>query len=110
MKIHLEKFQFETIIGILDFEREEKQKIEIDIVLEYEYVENFLNYAELRELVKEFIKERKFGLLEDALIETTEEIKSKFEISYLKLKISKLEIFEDAIVSLEMEWKDDRYI
>jgi len=104
MRIYIEDFQFKAIIGILDFEREETQDVVINLVMDYNYSNGrFIDYVEIRDLIKEIVIDKKFTLLEDALIYITTIISEKYPISYIKLKITKPSILSDAKVSVEME-------
>ena len=66
-KILIENLEFEAIIGILEFERKNKQKLMVNCEIEYEKKQNFINYAEVCNLIEKTIKEEKFELLEDAV-------------------------------------------
>jgi len=104
MRIFLEKFQFNTVIGILDFEREQEQKVIIDLMAEYNYNgTNFIDYVELKEYIKRSMREEKFGLIEDALIFFKDRLPKEFKIEFLKLKISKPDILSDLNVAVEIE-------
>jgi dihydroneopterin aldolase len=106
LRIYLESFKFKTIVGILDFEREREQSVEVDLVVDYSYSDGeFIDYVELRDLISTTMRKEKFGLLEDAVNQLTNLIVSKYTIEYLKLKISKPDILDDALVSLEVEWR-----
>jgi dihydroneopterin aldolase len=102
MKIYIENFEFETIIGILDFERNTSQKVEINLNLEYEFKQNmFINYVEIRDLIKKSMNEEKYFLIEEAINDISKKIKTEFpNINKLYLKISKPEILSDAKVSV----------
>ncbi len=102
MTIYVENLTFDAIIGILPEERLVPQKVIVNIKLDYEYKkESFINYATLSNLVKNSIKNNKFGLIEEALLSLHVEIKSKFsQISSIKLKISKPTILAHADVSV----------
>ena len=105
MRIYLEDFHFTTIIGILDFERESPQEVIINLIVDYKYSKDeFINYVEIRDLIKNIMVEKKFGLIEDALENIINNISETFtNIEYLKLKISKPNILDDSKVSVEME-------
>ena len=104
MRISIEDFQFQTIIGILDFERETPQDIVINLIIDYQYSDGqFINYVNIRDIIKETMIDSKFGLLEDALEHLFHLISQEYKIEYLKIKIGKPSILEDAIVSVEME-------
>lgn len=105
--IFLEDFVLEVVIGILPFERERTQKIRLDGAFSYFKSEgdSFLDYRELREFFKQaFLRE--FGLLEEALEYFKSEIPKQFpQIQSYRLKISKLEIFEDCKVAVQISSK-----
>lgn len=104
MRIYIEKFKFLTIVGILDFEKITPQEVEINLAIDYDYSDGkFINYVEIRDLIKETMLNMKFGLLEDALSHLSLLISQEFNIEYLKLKITKPAILEDAEVSVEIE-------
>lgn len=101
--IFLEELTFEAIIGILPFEREKKQKIQIDS--HFIYSGDFLDYRELRDFIKNAFLQN-FRLLEDALEYFKSEIPKHFlQIESFCLKITKLEIFEDCKVAMQVEYK-----
>ena len=107
MKIEIEDFTFTCIIGVLDFERVDKQRVIVNITIEYNYIkDNFINYADVANIAKETIKTKKFELLEDALIGVKEAIIKEFDnIEKLYIKISKPDILDNCIVSLSNNWK-----
>lgn len=102
LKIYVEDLSFECIVGILDFERVTKQDVIINIEIEYGYLKDFINYAEVVELVKKLMINHKFLLLEDAIATISQELKKQFQqIDTLKLKITKPSILADCKVSVE---------
>lgn len=101
MKIFINKLEFNAIMGILDFERDYEQKIQVDC--EVEYIGDFVDYSTIRELIKKNIIERKFRLIEDALEFLTKEIKESFSsVKNIKLSIYKPDIFNDCIVGAQI--------
>ncbi|RXJ88568.1 dihydroneopterin aldolase [Arcobacter sp. CECT 8983] len=103
MKISIEKLTFECIIGILDFERTNEQKVVIDISFEYDFLneENFIDYSKISSEVEEFMKKEKFELLENAVINVDKYLNKNYPIKNLKIKISKPDILKNCIVSIE---------
>ena len=102
-QVAIEKLTFETIIGILPFERETPQKVVVDISFEYEYNPNskeFIDYSKVSELVKNTMIEKKFELIEEALIFIESLLLKTYPMSNLKLKIAKPDILKDCIVSV----------
>ena len=101
MTIYIENLKFLTIIGILDFERETEQEIIVNLTIEYDYKKEFINYAEVSQLVKNHIQISRFLLIEDALSSLTLLLKEKFSlIQRLDLKITKPSIMPDCVVSV----------
>ncbi|OCL81682.1 dihydroneopterin aldolase [Arcobacter porcinus] len=103
MKISIKKLTFKSIIGILDFERKNKQKVIVNLSFEYDFKDDeFINYAEVSKLIKTKMKKEKYYLLEDAIKELSSLLYEKYNIRNLKLKISKPDILKDCIVSLSL--------
>ncbi len=102
MTIHIEELTFKCIIGILDFERVTPQKVIINVEIEYNYEENnFINYADVIELIEQQMLEKKYELLETAIEELMRKIIQKYsKITKLTLKISKPNIIKNAQVAL----------
>ena len=104
--IHIENLEISAIIGILDFERIQTQKIIVDATIVYFYKEkNFINYADIIQLIETLIIEKKYELLEEALVNIQEKIITLYhEIIELNIKISKPEIIRNANVALSLNW------
>ena len=102
MKIYVEDLRFQAILGILDFERVTPQDIIVNVEIEYDYNNNFINYAEVAELIKTTMLDAKFLLIEDALTQLSIKLKKDFsQIKHLNLKITKPSILPDCKVSVE---------
>ncbi len=106
MTIHIKELTIQTIIGILDFEREKEQNLIIDLEIDYDYVKNsFLNYTDIIQEVTSHIKTKKYGLLEDAILELKNSLISKYpQIKTLYIKLTKPDIFENCRVCLSKTW------
>jgi len=105
MTIYIEDLKFQTIIGILDFERVQLQDVIINLEIDYNYQGNFINYAEVATSVKEHMQESKFFLIEDALFSISKLLKKQFQlIDKLIIKITKPSIMEDCIVSVQEKY------
>ncbi len=101
MKIHIENLKFKCIIGILDFERVSPQDVIINLTIDYIYTKDFINYADVVEMIKKDMLENKFLLLEDALSQISTKLKENFSlIDTLNLKITKPSILPDSTVSV----------
>jgi len=107
MTIHIEALKFDVIIGLLDFERKIPQKIILNLTLEYVYEnQNFINYADIVTLLEKNLKEKKYKLLEEALLGTKEIILINYpNIKSIFIKISKPTILPNCIVSVSDQWK-----
>ena len=69
MTIHIEALTFNVIIGLLDFERERPQRVIIDLEALYEYSDSeFIDYADMVTLIQNELKEKRYELLEEALL------------------------------------------
>lgn len=102
MTIHIENLVFETIIGILAFERLKAQKVIINAQIDYTYTENsYLDYAEVITFIENDMLTNKYLLLETAIEEIARKLLKKYPlIQELDLKITKPTIIPNARVSL----------
>ncbi len=106
MTIHVEDLKFQCIIGILDFERVTPQDIIIDVKIKYSYKKEFINYAQIVEIIKKMMKKKKFLLIEDALNAINLKLDKEFNsIKSIDLKITKPSILPDCIVSVSNHYK-----
>ncbi len=106
MTIHIQALEFETIIGILDFERTTKQKVRIDCTIDYTYDQQFLDYSLVAKLIEAEMHAHQFELIEEAILTLKERLKDEFPlIETLFLKISKPDILANCEVSLSETFK-----
>ncbi|GAA7535623.1 dihydroneopterin aldolase [Helicobacter pylori] len=104
--VHIHNLVFETILGILEFERLKPQKISVNVDLFYTELPNkaYLDYMEIQELIQKMMRERQYLLIEDALKDLSQILKTHYkEISELFLKISKLEISPNSQVGASVK-------
>ena len=104
LKINIEDLTFNCIIGILPFERDKEQKVVINISFEYFYKDdgsNFIDYSKVVVLTEKIMIEKQFKLIEDAILFIRKELKNKYKIENLKIKISKPDILPNCVVSVE---------
>ncbi len=106
MTIEIEDLIFDTIIGLLDFERVVKQRVIVNLKASYNYSKGkFINYVELRDLIIETMNSEKFELLEEALKGIGDLILDRYrDINTLELKITKPDILDNCQVSLSRKW------
>jgi len=103
MKIDIEKLEFSSIIGILEHERKNAQRVIVNLSLYYEYKEgDFVDYAKVSDMIVSHMQESKYHLLEDALNGVSKQIQVHFPlVEKLQLKITKPDILKNCEVSLE---------
>ncbi|GAA8349477.1 dihydroneopterin aldolase [Helicobacter pylori] len=110
--VHIHNLVFETILGILEFERLKPQKISVNLDLFYTELPNkaYLDYMEIQEIIQNTMREKQYLLIEDALKDLSQILKTRYkEISELFLKISKLEISPNSQVgaSVKIRYEND---
>ncbi|MFP6195262.1 dihydroneopterin aldolase [Helicobacter pylori] len=104
--VHIHNLVFETILGILEFERLKPQKISVDLDLFYTQLPSkaYLDYMEIQELIQKMMQEKQYFLIEDALKDLSHVLKTRYSaISELYLKISKLEISPNSQVGASVK-------
>ncbi len=106
MTIHIEALEFDVIIGLLDFERDRPQRVIIDLEASYDYRdEYFINYADMVFLIQKELKEKRYKLLEEALLGIKALLCEIYpHIQTLRLKISKPDIVPQCSVALSHFW------
>ncbi len=106
MNIHIEDLEFDVIIGLLDFERDRPQRVIIDLETSYDYEdENFIDYADMVFLIQKELKEKRYELLEEALLGVKTLLCRTYpQIQTLRLKISKPDILPRCSVALSQFW------
>ncbi|MGL2714061.1 FolB domain-containing protein [Helicobacter pylori] len=110
--VHIHNLVFETILGILEFERLKPQKISVNVDLFYTELPNkaYLDYMEIQEIIQNTMREKQYLLIEDALKDLSQILKTRYkEITELYLKISKLEISPNSQVgaSVKIYYEND---
>jgi dihydroneopterin aldolase len=106
MTIHIEDLTFDVIIGLLDFERDRPQRVIIDLQASYDYNDDqFIDYADMVLLIENELKEKRYELLENALLGLKEVLTTTYpDLQTLSLKISKPDILSQCTVSLSKTW------
>ena len=97
---------FDVIIGLLDFERDKPQRVIINLEASYVYSDNkFIDYADMVLLIQNELKEKRYELLENALLGLKEILYITYpHLKTLSLKISKPDILPECTVSLSKTW------
>ena len=106
MTIHIEELTFDVIIGLLDFERDKPQRVIINLEASYDYSDDqFIDYADMVLLIQDKLKEKRYKLLENALLGLKEVLYTTYpQLNSLHIKISKPDILDECIVSLSKTW------
>ncbi len=106
MTIHIESLTFDVIIGLLDFERDKPQQVIVDLEASYTYKDNnFIDYANMVMLLQNELREKRYALLEDALLGTKSILCVTYpQLQTLSLKISKPHIITECNVALSDTW------
>lgn len=103
MKILIENLTFDTIIGILEHERTNPQRVQIDCIIEYSYRNgDFINYAEVAHVIEHTMNFERFELIETALETIGALLKIHFSlIQTILLTIRKPDILPNCTVSVQ---------
>ena len=95
--VYIRELEIETIIGIYDWEREQKQVVSLDLEMGTdigaaagsEDIENTLNYKAVAKRLIEFIEGSEFFLVETMAERITEIVLEEFSVPWLKLRVGK---------------------
>lgn len=106
MTIHVEDLTFDVIIGLLDYERDKPQRVIINLETSYDYSdEKFIDYADIVLLIQTELKEKRYMLLEDALLGLKSLLIQTYpQLNNLTLKIAKPDILPECSVALSTHW------
>jgi len=102
MTIRIENLRFLAIIGVLERERREEQEVVVDLEAEYRYRKGgYLDYALIAEEIVSHIRERRYELLEEALLGIEELLAGRHpELISMSCRITKPHILPNAQVSV----------
>lgn len=104
-KIHIEQLEVLSLIGVYDWERNNKQRLLVDIELQADLsiaatsdnVDDTLNYALIAQKVIEVARQSEFKLIEALASHIIDTILDTFSlVSVVKLKLSKPDILANA--------------
>jgi len=104
LKVTIENLTFDCIIGILESERKNEQKVVINLSFEYFFddeTKEFIDYSKVALYIEKSMKEEKFFLIEDAILFLRKKLNSEYPMKNLWLKIAKPDIMPNCIVSVE---------
>ena len=92
MKLFIHNLEFDAILGVLEHERHNPQKIVVDVEFRYNYnkqKKDYIDYAKVVQIIQDTIISGKYKLIEEALIACELSICAIYVIKDLKLKITK---------------------
>jgi len=103
MKIFIENLKINAILGVYPRERLAEQPIIVNCEIEYDFNNGaYIDYEFVSKLIVKIIKQKKFRLIEDALITLTDSVKSSFDkVESINIKITKPQILDNCEVSVE---------
>ena len=99
-KIEINKFKVRAKIGVTDKERKKYQNLEVTISFthktknnkNHDNISNIVSYSEVIVFTKNFIERSKYKTLEKLIIEYSKVLKKEFNLTNLKVKISKPQV------------------
>ena len=95
--VYIRELEIETIIGIYDWEREQKQTVSLDLEMAWdikpaaasEDISKTLDYKAVSKSLIEFISNAEFLLVETMAEEIARKVISEFGVTALKLRVGK---------------------
>lgn len=106
MEILIENLTFKCIIGILKHERENPQKVKLDLSLHVKEKKMSVDYVKVAFLVKKTYKRKCFFTVEESLEYLSEILKEKYpQLNKICIKIIKPEALKNCGVGARLEKK-----
>ncbi len=95
--VYIRELEIETIIGIYDWEREQKQTVSLDLEMaadislaaKTEDIEQALDYKAVTKRLLEFVQGSKFLLVETLAEKIAEIVLDEFAVPWLRLRLGK---------------------
>ena len=101
--INIKDLTLEVIIGVLEDERKNRQKIILNATIEYDMDEHFLDYTQVVEAIVNLLEYKMYDTLENALEGICKALKLDFpEIKSIKMGISKPTVYKNCLVGVEI--------
>lgn len=102
--IFLGGLEIETIIGIYDWERENKQSVVLDIEMAFDIqkaaktddIQYALDYKTVSERVIAFVEASRFFLVEKLISEIADIIRNEFNVPWVRITLNKKGAVRDA--------------
>ena len=95
--VFISELRVETIIGIYDWERTQKQLVTIDVEMaadiakaaKSDHIDDALNYKSISKRVEQFTADSSFQLVETLAERLAELIRTEFNVSWVRLTLHK---------------------
>ena len=95
--IYIHELEIETVIGIYDWERKQKQIVSIDLEMatdirssaEIDSIERALDYKAIAKRLIDFVEGSEFFLVETLAEQIAHLVLSEFDVPWLKLRLGK---------------------
>ena len=95
--IYIHELEIETVIGIYDWERKQKQIVSIDLEMatdirssaEIDSIERALDYKAISKRLIDFVEGSEFFLVETLAEQIAHLVLSEFDVPWLKLRLGK---------------------
>ena len=95
--VYIHDLEIRTIIGIYDWEREQKQVVSLNLDMgcdvglcaKTDSIENALNYKAVAKRLIEFVEQSEFYLVETLAERISEIVLQEFGVPWLKLRVGK---------------------
>lgn len=101
--VNIKDLTLEVIIGVLESERKNRQKIILNATIEYDLDEHFLDYTQAVEAIINLLEYKMYDTLENALSGICKALKLDFpEIRTIKMGISKPQVYKNCLVGVEI--------
>jgi 7,8-dihydroneopterin aldolase/epimerase/oxygenase len=95
--VFLNRLEIDTLIGIYDWERQQRQTIVLDIEMAFDIqkaaatddIQYALNYKTVSDRIIDFVKASECFLVERLISEVAEVIRMEFQVPWVKIKLIK---------------------
>jgi len=108
-QIIIKGIKCECIIGINDYERNQKQRIIINLTLFHNFseinddIKNTINYSEVYKFIKKYISNSNYYLIETLGDNLAQKILERFKVRKITIEIIKPSVYEkDETVSIKL--------
>jgi len=95
--VYIRELEIKTIIGIFDWEREQRQVVSLDLEMATDIrpaaaaddIEKTLDYKSVAKRIIDFVEKSEFFLVETMAEEIAAIVRNEFDVPWLKLRLGK---------------------